>query len=437
MSDTEVIIFQRENQLHKTLAENLQAAGFRTRTICSTSEITGHGSATVLIADGGPDTDSASEIVQSLIEGKHLHRMPLVLVSQSAESFRQKLAEKFVKVLAIEFPCSLDQLVSVIHEERKSRNTPLSVLFTTLHEMPLKSIKMGGERFNSTDWSTLDLTEEHLQAETIAGQAMLLQIANGGSTRVRRRVNRSAYLNLKILKNLKADETMLRNAREAGLFFYASQAGWHEEDLSVDFFAPGRLEVRAKLSEQAKKGVEELKQGGMEKAAEILVELSVLFSGGSGERARGESNVMAAGAILAADLFHRYCLTHGAFDPHLAKSFLGRIQKGKFSALPLEVLCCLIKLLMEVSSASALRLSVKAVVASNAGHPKPGQQILKVELCALSPGMMITTPIVALDGKPVLPEDSILDPDLIWRLWQIMMVKPLHEEVWIKAPPEK
>ena len=55
----------------------------------------------------------------------------------------------------------------------------------------------------------------------------------------------------------------------------------------------------------------------------------------------------------------------------------------------------------------------------------------KVTLSALQPGMRLMRPVVSTDGTLLLPENVVLDDDIIWKLWRLAAIKPLYTPVCV------
>jgi hypothetical protein len=57
----------------------------------------------------------------------------------------------------------------------------------------------------------------------------------------------------------------------------------------------------------------------------------------------------------------------------------------------------------------------------------------RISMSELTPGMQLSRPIVAMDGKEILSSDIKLDEDLIWRLWQLSAIRPLNAPVIVNS----
>ena len=60
---------------------------------------------------------------------------------------------------------------------------------------------------------------------------------------------------------------------------------------------------------------------------------------------------------------------------------------------------------------------------------RPEKSELRVALSSLRPGMRLSQPVLAFDGRMILDSDLKLDPDLIWRLWELAAKRPLNSPV--------
>jgi hypothetical protein len=73
---------------------------------------------------------------------------------------------------------------------------------------------------------------------------------------------------------------------------------------------------------------------------------------------------------------------------------------------------------------------------AEAGEPiREGET--KVPLDSLAPGMRLSRPLKAFDGRQILSEDLVLDEDLIFRIWQLAAVRPLNSAIVVSPVAER
>ena len=122
------------------------------------------------------------------------------------------------------------------------------------------------------------------------------------------------------------------------------------------------------------------------------------------------------------------------------------VKTGKASDVHPAAVCCMVKIVSEAMSATDPRYlldrrisrdpELLAEALKNREEPAgPGES--KVGLTELQPGMRLTQPLKAFDGREVLGEDIPLDSDLIWRIWQLSALRPLHDKVVVADKTKK
>jgi hypothetical protein len=115
-----------------------------------------------------------------------------------------------------------------------------------------------------------------------------------------------------------------------------------------------------------------------------------------------------------------------------------RIGSGKLRDLHPAVTCCLAKFLSEALAKSNpahlirkdIRENVDLIEKARTNREQPvAANETKITLDQLLPGMKLSQPLFAFDGKQLLEEDLTLDQDLIWRIWQLSALRPINAPV--------
>ena len=254
-------------------------------------------------------------------------------------------------------------------------------------------------------------------------------------------MHRSAYLAWKMLGALIQNDSFRVIARDAYIVFFAFLLEIPRDFSRRDYFNPKNSEYRIELAKRVrecafKAGIEmELPQLG-----KIIGKLSAIIGG---ETATGNDDItLGASCIMAADLLDRSCATRGFFEPELAYDFIRRIKRGTYSTIHPSILSCMLKILAEAVVATSFQLTLAKKKRKDPSlrerarlhkEQRIGTDEARVEITSLAPGMRLSRPIESYDGKVVLPEDLVLDQDLIWRIWQLSAIKPLNAPLIVSA----
>lgn len=61
--------------------------------------------------------------------------------------------------------------------------------------------------------------------------------------------------------------------------------------------------------------------------------------------------------------------------------------------------------------------------------PKPSVDSDQLHLAEMLPGMQLAHPLSTKDGRLLVEKDTILDPDIIWRIWRLASICPLNAPI--------
>ena len=157
-----------------------------------------------------------------------------------------------------------------------------------------------------------------------------------------------------------------------------------------------------------------------------------------------------AKCVLATELMDRACWGGGIWNPSGAYRSM-RDFKGRSSYIDDdETLETVARVLGEaVSTGGAIpsmspppldpvqrkqRQEILAAAQEEAKEKFGKSRKSKVKLCDLKEGMKIADPVVSFDGQVLLPPGSVLDRDMIWRLWQLMIIRPIESPISVILP---
>ncbi|MCO6431064.1 MAG: hypothetical protein J5J00_09410 [Deltaproteobacteria bacterium] len=249
------------------------------------------------------------------------------------------------------------------------------------------------------------------------------------------RLHRTSFMSNSIVQNLTTDEKIKEEAKVASLLCNWSVAGAQRNLLGKDYVTTrsrtARKDLCSRMKDSAMRVACELNLG---EAANIVAKVGRLI--GKEEKVEGDNPLsIVASAIATADMVDRVCWSSHYFNPRAAYRIMYMAKNGELSDVHPAVLCSVIKLLAEaIASSTQLLLIPKEqrkdpilqAEAKRIREQAVGENEEKVSISDLTPGMRLSQPLVAFDGKEVLEEDLILDQDLIWRIWQLALIRPLN-----------
>ena len=131
----------------------------------------------------------------------------------------------------------------------------------------------------------------------------------------------------------------------------------------------------------------------------------------------------------------RACWQTNYFSPRAAYKLMSMAKSGELSEMHPAALCCIIKVLAEAITSNTQVLLIPKELRSDPELLQAAKEARetvirsdeeRVEISALTPGMKLSRPLVTFDGRELLEGDLTLDQDLIWRIWQLSLVRPLN-----------
>lgn len=254
------------------------------------------------------------------------------------------------------------------------------------------------------------------------------------------RMHRVAFLSAQLLNAICTNAGLVADAKCASILMNWSLIKGQKVYLKKDFIMlkskSFRKELCSKLKDSAMKCALDLKQ---ERIAEIISKTGKLI--GLEEAVSDDEVTMAASVIAAVDMIDRACWQNNHFSPRAAYKIMVMAKTGELSEFHPAVLCCIIKVLSEAIASNLKLFMIPRKLKKNKDlleAAKRTRELVaaegerKVELDQLAPGMRLSRPLVAFDGREILEEDLILDQDLIWRIWQLSLVRPLNAPLVIE-----
>jgi hypothetical protein len=311
-----------------------------------------------------------------------------------------------------------------------------TLYFDQAREAALLEMNLGGAQYARLGVNGL---KEHRtwSGEGEKCQSLITEILRRSGKWGKGHISRVGLVADNILHALSLPEKMALESRHAARLLNMAIVTRSQNYLRKEFTGRGSLLIRKELCSWLKDSALQLatvhKEPGI---SEIVATVGRMI--GREEPLSDEPRVLAASAILAAEILDRTCFQTGHWNPRAAHRLLRKIAGRKFRDLHPGALCALAKILTEaLATSSPSHMIGKAVREDPILIERAKQnreQIVaihetKVALDQLTPGMRLSQPLFAFDGKQLLEENLTLDQDLIWRIWQLSALRPINTPI--------
>jgi len=472
-----ILLLQKSKSLPPKLRQALRESGYNTSTVFNISDA---GRALVdlpkaiLLVDCGNDTEVTQTTIQGLVERAEVCDYPTVVIGRDTEMFDDIVEEHFILSRMLECPCTAEQVTEAIGEiieaypaylEKLSELAPEKVpaqqatpktetvapsrdgrtelpptprdlgpqtFFDKFDSITLKDGGIGGALYKS-NLSQQVLFDADCFPKNEKIQGAVRNLMDDFNKKERQHVYRAAFISGQSTKALNLDDSL----RECGIgasFLYAlsfSQSQTNLLKLNYDW-APDP-NVRQKVGEKIRESGILASELDAPEISNVIHKISEIVSL-QGEI--GEDDISLLASIIAlADFTDRVCFHSGYWDPHAASSLLRKLRSGNFTEYDPRVVTCIVRLLVEAIEAKRpahlvpKTLRHDPALKENAKQTREGRvssHETKVSISSLKPGMRLSRPLIAYDGRLILSPDLTLDEDLIWRLWRLACIKPLN-----------
>jgi hypothetical protein len=435
------------------LTEMLRILGFATRYVSMSSGSTPKNLykpiICVTLEKEGGSVALVQKRVTDLVQLKHLTAYPLIVIGPEAKQYSAMIRHFVRNSVVINTPYTEDDLLAGIaeidhvvgSEEEKKGQKKLFDIFAdeNLYEKVL-DLNLGGKEYMFASDANQIADKSYLPSDT-----MVLEITQDITKRMSKwsagHIHRTAFVTNNILRSLNIDsETQEKAKMAAMLFAWAIEQG-SEELTRVDYSSANADEMRDKLSAKVEESAEKITaELGEPVVGEIVQTLAKLITGNTIDEM--DDVTRAAAAIFAADLMDRACWQSGTWNPASAHRILNKCKNGEIEGIPPDIIVCLLKIMLEAVEATAPKRMLPRSVANNAAlvemaknhhKAKINDNERRIPISHLKPGMKLTRPLVAYDGKTIIPENVVLDTDIIWRIWSLSAVRALNSPLVIQV----
>ncbi len=492
----DILVLQRAEPMPTKLLDTLQRKGYSIRVITDKADTYANLLALIepiLMVDCGNSVGSF-DYMKWFFDIPEILEFPVLVIGKDVDGLEEQLSKKFGLATTLRGPCTPSDLTEAVRyiskvyrrglptkeapaEKKEEANEvapstppplpeikdvdgelpleashqfysqaePLpNLLFQQLQNFNLLESTLGGDLYPAL----VKFSEDEIRArmpnnEIVIGafHSLSEEVGRWGSFHL---IRTGIMLN-QILHPFQFESVLCDNAHIAALLFPYALNGRNRSLLRKEYLGRDCLLLRKELGSLIKDSALQIGMAlKIDLASNILGLLGRLV--GRETTVNDEPMAIATSAIMAAEYADRICFNAGNWNPRAAYGLIRRIKSGKLRDFHPAVLCCLVKLLCE-----AVTVSPPAYLLSKAIRDNPmlkdaakinREQVInnnesKVSLSALAPGMKLSKPLFAFDGRKILSEDLILDEDLILRIWQLSALRPLNSPVVVLNKEEQ
>lgn len=310
------------------------------------------------------------------------------------------------------------------HELYEQFSSVLDLFFSMGRKLELHRKDIGGRTYAKAVRERLITDHEYLPDE---GEVLSYarEFLSSLSHAQRVHAHRLAIGNHLILGSLSLSPNIRASAKIAGIALTLGVRKERQSIFQADY--SNDRDLRRHISLGLKESAELLSDKLQAEDASIMVATAARLLNFE-EAVTDQEHSLVASSLLATDLIERYCWRSGMWSAIGCRRLLNKCRSGQIKEIHPIVLCCLMKLVMEAGVAHAR--GKKGSPAEEGDHQLHERQ---VHISRLTPGMRLSRPLYTVDGRSILSNDLVLDPDAIWRLWRLSSVRALsspHVFTW-------
>lgn len=244
-------------------------------------------------------------------------------------------------------------------------------------------------------------------------------------------IYRTCSISHKLLQKLKGSTAELAIVRNASALLSSSFVS-NSHLLKNNFSAPSNATTRQQIADLLKKTASEVN------AIPELIQEKNLLEEIAQYTLRDLSSPpndpkLLPSLLFLTDLANRACWQDKNWNPRGAHAFLHEIGSSTATRFESEALAICLKMVCETVETRGAGFTRKYSGFTPA--PPPSSAVERVgsivPLSQLLPGMTSNYSITTFDGKEVVPPNTPLDSDIIWRLWRLGALRPVNP-IWIK-----
>lgn len=480
-----LLILERSNNFSSNLRERVGSKGIATHVVSSLKEAARFVPTLVrpiLLVEAEGDDLTSERAVAELTSMEALHNCPLILQTheQVPNGTEKLLAKHFQAVVAVKHAAPVSDILEGIKyitcsfqypsngfiEPKKASagapaadetvitevedRIPVHEIYGAFQSIPnlffdqLATTNILSKTFNGCEYTKP--FDEHTaygssyipvdsQARTV-----VKTLSDSLPRWIRAHLHRVTLLSYLIVDALEIDSAIREQTKVAGFMHACSYTG-QRDLLRRDYLNRRAKSTRRELCSRIKDSAVKLAVDYEWPAVgKIVSNLGRLV--GQEEVVNEQPAMIAASAIMASDIVSRTCWEGDMWKSRSAYRLMRGAKFGTLSEIHPAVLCCVIKTLSEAIASSACLLVLPRRLRNDENLKNEAQRIrdmpiteneVRIAITDLAPGMRLSRPLKAYDGREILDSDLVLDEDLIWRIWQLSLVRPLNAPLIVQT----
>lgn len=430
----------------------------------------------ILLAFSAVNVETTNSGANKLASSPGLSNLPVVFVGKEIQKHERMLSQAFEVVATLEYPCDFSEVYDLIvsvsdyaeklkkdsgakepsvnqesavlapeHKHTKalipdpkqeivtlSANKVAEIVLSSVAQLNLRGKDLGAgvlvQLIGSSYFSDRELLPQN-QVVREKAQEILARTDRWGSTHL----FKVADVSSKIIDVLSVPSNLKESARSAA-FLFSSEFAHNSYLMSKDYTMNNCQELREQLAQHISKSAQTvLKENGLKQISTLI---SVVAEIVAGKGCSDNDDGLIASSIVAADAVDRVCWgNNGRWSSSSIYSFMQRLRKSQIIQIHPKVLSCIVITLTEAVNTKTSSLLLPKLTfdqrqelekrRSDSTLQQQADNETRLCIHEVLPGMVLSRPIEAYDGSVILESGVELDHDLIMRLWQLTMLKPL------------
>lgn len=370
-----------------------------------------------------------------------IHETIALYEKEKAKYLNPNLAEKSVNTSPLGLPIDEKEPTrSGHHLFRKFSSIP-ELVFDHINDLGLAKLCLKGEDYAKTKINEDFLKENDFIPSNEKQRELAEQVLKQSDKWSKLHICRTAYIAAQFASSHASSQQIINDIKLSALLYSCALVDGEPSLLRDNYLRVTRQSLRkdicSRLKDSAMKISVELQAP---KITNIIATMGRIIGK---EQFAGEDEVsLISSMLVAADLIDRVCYQNGSWNPRAANTLLRRLKSGSITELHPYAICCMVKFLGEAISSKICKFILLKQLKADPQMLEKIQHLLtqeagtdeeKVSIDALVPGMRLSRPLHAYDGREILSEGMTLDQDLIWRLWQLAAVRPLIQHLIIQT----
>ena len=314
------------------------------------------------------------------------------------------------------------------------------LFFNQIVLLKLDKIKMGGSVLSKASFPSKIKDFSYIPKDEQV-ESYIKEIKSNFSKWELGHTHRVAYLNSQIITALQISQNFIENSQKASflisLGFESDRKKLLRTDFSRDDETGFRFKLCSKIKDSAFRTVTELE---LPDTANIMTYLARLIA--KEQQVNDEEISICSSSIMCSEIIDRCCWSSGIWDPRAAYNLLRRCYRGELKEIHPQVLTCMIKILIEAIHETPVERFISRKAFRDPEMMRSIRENLKnrvtdihesvVPIALLTPGMVLSKPLIGYDGKVVLSDKVKLDEDIILRIWCLSSLYALQSPLVLK-----